>query len=441
MAIEQKPLSTHATKTVAPNGRSSVLKAFFSVSFVFAFGMPVALAVNVILARWLSVEQFGQYNFSIALATVIAIPVSGGLPLLLTREVSKTKQTGNYDLLPLAVFVAVAWVLTASLVVAAVGGIFIAFFANDRTEILVLTIAMVPAIGLLAVNEGVLKGLGKPALAEASRQLVVAPILLAGVFLLSRHGEPTASSVLIISVLTYTIVAMVTLSLVMLRLPIHLCRPSVGPDLLCDWARAFYSFALISGMSALSAQIAVIGIGLFDTQQEVAIFRVADRGAQLVGLPLMFINTVLGPRIVAAHRNEGLAGLHVLSRQAARITLFASAPLALALIAFREPLVAATFGPDYVKGVATPIILLVVGQLICVCFGSPGLILVMTDLERNSIVAQLWGVGIMVPTVLILAALFGACGASIGVAAGLLAINVFTSVTVRRNLGFFPGVV
>lgn len=417
-----------------------MIRAFFSVSVVFAIGVPLALGVNIILARWLSIEQFGQYNFALALASLIAIPVSGGLPLLLTRELSKSKQADDGVTFTCAVSAAVAWVVASSLVVGGLGAILIFLFIQDRIATFGLALALVPAIGLMAVSEGVLKGLNKPAIAEAARQIALAPILLAGVFLLSRTAAPAANSVLIVTLLTYGAVALATFGLVLLLSPVPLRLALAGRGQLRAWAGALASFALISGMATVSTQIAVLVLGFFGADEQVAFLRVADRGAQLVVLPLMFVNSVIGPRIVAAHRNGDHGALQVLSRHSARITLAMSAPVALVLLLLSKPLIAITFGADYVAGAAGPMVILVVGQLICVSFGSPGMFLMMSGCESSSIHAQIGGLSIMVIAVVVFGALFGAVGAAIGVAIGWFAINVLASLAVAKRLAFFPGV-
>jgi O-antigen/teichoic acid export membrane protein len=418
----------------------SVLRHFFSVSVVFSIGVPLALCVNIVLARWLSIDQFGQYSFAIAIATLIAIPVSGGLPLLMTREVSKSTQAGDGPKYGQAVSTAVAWVLAASLLIAALGALFIGLFRPDRVVFFSLAMALVPAISLMAVSEGVLKGLGKPAIAEASRQLVVAPLLLAGVFLLSRGFAPKADHVLVVTLLTYALVALGTFVIVVVLSPYSLRSTVAGSDQLRAWARAFVSFALISGMATMSTQVAVLMLGFIGADEQVAFLRVAERGAQLVLFPLMFVNAVLGPRIVAAHRDGSHGGLRALSRQAARMTLAMSAPVAVVLLLFGKPLIALTFGEDYVGGAAAPLAILVVGQVTSVGFGSPGMFLMMIGLERSSIRAQIAGISIMVPAVVVLGATQGAVGAAIGVTIGLLAINLFAALSVSKNLGFFPGI-
>ncbi|WP_323810807.1 oligosaccharide flippase family protein [Sphingobium baderi] len=418
-----------------------MLRHFLSVSVVFAIGVPLALGVNIVLARWLSIDQFGQYSFAIALATLIAIPVSGGLPLLLTREVSKSAHAGDATKLGQAVSTAVMWVLAASLVIAALAAALIGLLMPERAAYFALALALVPAISLMAVSEGVLKGLGKPAIAEASRQLAVGPILLAGVLLLSRKFTPEASNVLVVTLLTYALVALCTFFLVAVLSPFSLRSIVAAGDQLRAWAGTLVSFALISGMATLSTQIAVLVLGFLGADEQVAFLRVAERGAQLVLFPLMFVNALLGPRIVAAHRDGSHGGLRALSRQAARMTLAMSVPVAIVLLLFGEPLIAMTFGEDYVAGASTPLIILVIGQAISGVFGSPGMFLMMSGYEHSSIRAQFGGLSIMTPAVVILGTTLGALGAAIGVTIGLLAINLFTSLSVSRDLGFFPGIV
>ncbi|UTH46207.1 oligosaccharide flippase family protein [Loktanella salsilacus] len=418
-----------------------MLRSFLSVSIVYVVGVPLTLFVNIILARWLSVDQFGLYSFTIAIATFIAIPVSGGLPMLLTREVSGSLQSYDTPTYQRAVSAAIIWVMSSSLLALSVAGTFIWLFEPERAGLFFMALAMVPAIGLISVGEGTLKGVGKPAVAEASRQLLVPPIMLIGIFVVSRAAPPAAVNVLMANLVAYAFVAFATLTLTYVLSPLPLQPALADKTRLLHWGSALLSFALISGMATLSTQFATLLLGLLGQQDQVAYLRVAERGAQLVAFPLMFINAVLGPKVVAAHRSGDSRALHTLSRQAARITLIVSAPLGLVLIIFGRQLIGLTFGENYVSGSYAPLVILIVGQLVSVSFGSPGLFLMMSGFERSSIYAQVGGLSVMIALVIALSSVLGAYGASIGVALGLFAINFLASLATSKKLGFFPGAV
>ena len=331
------------------------------------------------------------------------------------------------------------WVISSSIILAGAGAGLIVLLAPERAATYWFALAMVPLIGFMAVGEGTLKGLGKPALAESSRQLVVAPLLLFGVYFLSRSSAPEAANLLVVNLLAYAAVALaaITITAVLSPVPLRFERPNSSQ--LRPWAQSLVSFAMISGMTTLSTQFATIFLGFFGEPEQVAYLRVAERGAQLVAFPLLFINAVLGPKIVAAHRDDGPGALRALSRRAAQISLVMSAPMALLLLLFTRPLIIVTFGENYVDGAALPLIILVIGQVLFSALGSPALILAMTDHEHDTLLAQLYGLIALIILVASLAVPFGAIGAATGVAIGLVASKSVASLFLLRRFGFVSG--
>jgi len=416
-----------------------MLKSLASVSVVYVIGVPLALIVNIVLARWLPVEEFGQYSFTIALASVLAIPVSGGLPLMLTREVSSSLLAPDAPAFQRGLTSSILWVLVASLLLIAGAPIAGGFLMPDRASLVMIAALMVPAMGLMAVGEGVLKGFGRPVLAEASRQLIVPPVLVAAALWLSQGAVAEANLILRVNLVAYVLVGLASLWMVrrVSSLPVKMVLADRSH--IRGWGSALLSFALISGITTVSAQFATLLLGLLQNDEHVAFLRVAERGAILVAFPLMFGNAVIAPRIVAAHR-EGQAALQAICRHAARLTFAMALPVAFILVVFGKLLIAITFGDDYVEGAYLPLVILCLGQLLAVSFGSPALVLMMTGHERSSLIAQAFGLSIMVVSVTVLAGFFGATGAAIGIAFGLVVMKLLVVMAVRRDLGFSPGV-
>ncbi|WCL53381.1 oligosaccharide flippase family protein [Gimibacter soli] len=417
-----------------------MMKSLASVSAVYVIGVPLALIVNIVLARWLPVEEFGQYSFAIAAATFLAVPVSGGLPLLLTREVSTSLLAEDTPAFQRVLTTSLAWVGVASLVVILGVLAFGAYVMPGRSALLTMAALMVPALSLMAVGEGVLKGAGRPALAEAIRQLAVPPILIVAALWLLQGAVAEAGIMLRFNLLAYLFVGLAGLWLVIQvsKFPVRPLLP--GGAHLQAWGPALLSFALISGMTTLSTQFATLLLGFLGNDEHVAYLRVAERGALLVAFPLMIMNAIIGPRIVEANR-AGRPALQALSRQSARLTLALALPVALILISLGKPLIGLTFGDNYVEGGYLPLVFLSVGQLLGVAFGSPALILMMTGHERRGVTAQATGLSIMMVSVTVLAVLFGADGAAVGIAIGLVMTKLLVVLAVRRNLGFLPGVI
>ena len=68
---------------------STSIKIFFGLGGQKVFSLLAALVISIVLARVLGPEDYGLYVFVSAFIPLAALPISGGLPQLLTREVAK----------------------------------------------------------------------------------------------------------------------------------------------------------------------------------------------------------------------------------------------------------------------------------------------------------------------------------------------------------------
>ena len=411
---------------------------FLSVSATFAIGTPLALIVNIMLARWLGVEDFGVYSFAIALATFLAIPVAGGFVLLITREVAGAFARSELDALNRILTVAMGWLVVGSAMVAVAVSV-IVFWSAPSAVWLWPVLAIVSGLALVSIGEGFLKGLGWPGLAETVRQLTVPVLLLAGAAVLSSQGLLASGNILWVSAAAYWLVGLIALGFAshISGQPPRFALASRAQ--LSAWSSAFVSFALIGALSTVVTQIGVVVLGLVGSAEEVAYLRVAERGAQLIALPLSIAVAVVSPRIVAAHSAGDADEIRRLSRSASRLTLLMAVPMAAILMSAGKPLIALTFGPDYVERSHIPLIVLSVGQLAFVALGLPGLILGMCGFERANLAAQIAGAAVLVALLALLVAPFGALGAAFAIAGGLTFGKAIANVAMYRKLGFIAG--
>lgn len=417
-----------------------MLKQYLSTSAVSVVGLALALLVNVFLARIVSADQFGLFLFAISMTHLLSIIVSGGLPLLLTREIAGALHEGNDVGMRQISSAAILWVLISSAGIILSVYVVLLVFSSSSAGLLLLASAILPAIGFSAMGNGILKGIGKPAIAEASNRIVLPVAMLLGAAWIWRFGDATASALIFLQMIAYVFTAVVSLGLVraFLSAKFSLSRP--GPRQLEFWGKSLVSFTMISGISVFGSQISILVLGLLHQPEQVAFFRVAERGAQLVNLPLLFINSVLGPPIVRAIRDGRNGDLQRLTRSAARMSIAMSAPVAFGMIAFGKPLISWTFGASYVDQSYLPLVILCGAQLISVMLGSVGLLLMLTGHEKLHVTIQLLAVLVTTIALALLVERFHAFGAASAVAIGLVFLNLSLALVVRRKLGFLPSI-
>ena len=147
---------------------------------------------------------------------------------------------------------------------------------------------------------------------------------------------------------------------------------------------------------------------------------------------------IIGPQIVKYRLENNTKGLQHLSRQSARSALLFAFPIAATFFLFGEELIDFAFGTGYPKLVFWPLVILAVGQLVSVFFGSVGYLLIMSGNEKETLRGQILALFVNVLVCSLLIPQYGAVGAALGVMAGLVAWNIILAVRVYQRLGIRP---
>lgn len=408
------------------------------VGAIKLLSIPIGLATSIILARTLGPEGFGQYTFIMALVPLIALPISGGLPQLLTREVATFAHSKSWALYQGALRASHVWVLmvTAAIVIGYwMLGLEYNFVPTDgKWSLLPIALLLVPLGGLAAVRVGTIKGLGLPAYAEAPGQLIQPAVVLVLFAILAWQGILDAEVAIWSQVLAAAFVFLLA-SWMFFKIQPSEAKRAEAVYRLKHWKTALLPFTMIALVGVMNAQIGIIILGVLSTDEQTAAMRVAERGGQLVVMSLTLVNMVIAPYIVRAHRDGDKALLQNLARKSARGSFLFALPVASVLVFGGEPLIRFAFGAEYSGISYWPVVIIAVGQLFNVFFGSVGYILSMTGYERETLKGQVLAVLINLILCLALVPSFGAIGAAMGIALGIISWNTLLHKMVKRHIG------
>jgi len=419
----------------------TLVHGFAKIGALYILGMPLTLLANIALARTLSVTDFGTFGFTISLASTLAVPLVGGLPMLLTREISGYVYHDNWNSYRGIISSAYGWVGSfAALIVIGVSGLLLWNYSNAPTGgTLLIAALLVPFLGLAAVRSGILKGLGRPGLAEAPTQVVQPLLLIVGYFALAQLGLSTANAMLwwylTVSVIIFVIAA---LTLMWVQ-PAQVASATASLEDLPQWLRSLVPFAMLGAVTTVGAQVGILLLGFYGADEDVALLKVAERGAQLVSFPLAFINAILGPYFVNARNSDDPKALKRISRFSTWLMFVPSLPIAIILVVFGRPLIAMTFGSPYDVLAYQPMVILVVAHLTSVTLGNSGMMLAMSGYERSTLWSMVLSLVLTVVIAIALIAPLGATGAAIAIAVGAVAAKLFAFFAVKRKLGIWSG--
>jgi O-antigen/teichoic acid export membrane protein len=403
---------------------------------------------SIILARALGPEGYGQYAFIIALLTTLSIPLGPALMQLTTREAARLHHDGKAD----QIYTLLRWAnrniwVGSALVAAVIGGLALwqaEWRVDDRWTLLMLGLVALPLLGLNAVRSGILAGLRRVVMGQFPNLLVRPLVLLAvvGVLLLFGSLNPATA---VAAFITGAGVAFI-LGIILLRrvFPHEQQTPrklSHTNEQNSKLRRAWMPFTLLVAASTLNAQIGILLLGWLSTDEQVAAMQVAERGAMLVNLSLALVNVVISPHITRIFLQKEPDALQKLSRQSARLAVLFALPIVFLLLFYGDFFVSIFFGSLYVDMVSWPLRILVIAQLINVAFGSLGMFLSMSRYEKDTLQGNTLALIINGVLGLFLIPHYGALGASLSVAVGLVVWNLFLGFKVYLRLGVRPGVI
>lgn len=403
--------------------------------------IPIGLASTVLLARLLGPEQFGQYAFIMALLPILALPVTGGMQTLLTREVAAYAHAGRWSAYKGALNAAHGWAVSVSLLILLVYLLLAFSFevipTSGKWGFVPLALVMLPLLALNAARNGVIKGLGMPAMAEMPG-MVIQPflVLLALTGLVFTVGLDVQGAIWIQILCAAAAFFLATIIFIKVRPPeSSQAKPEYEFK---AWLSALTPFTLLALVGTFNAQLGILALGLLSSDEQVGALTVAQRGAQFVALPLTLVNLIISPHIVKAFRSNDINFLQKISRLSARGAFAIALPIGMVFYFFGEWLLGSFFGEEYSQLSYMPLLMLVVGQLFSVFFGSVGFLLAMTGNEKQSFKGQVFAVITNLILCAILIPTMGAIGAAIAVSSSIIVWNVILGVLVYLKLGIRP---
>ncbi len=399
--------------------------------------IPIGILTSVILARGLGPEVFGQYVLVMSLVPLLALPVAGGLPQFLTREIAVYSHAGQWHFFRGLITWAHRWVLWVSLLV-----VFVYYMLRllgvweeqSRWQLLGLAIILVPLNGLNSIRSGTIKGLRFPVYAELPGQLILPVILFVGSGLLLYSDKLTAASAIWMQIIGNAAIFVMG-TLVYLKIRPHESQYVKSDYRNKAWFSSVHPFTLLALAGTFNAQAGIVLLGMLSTDENVAALRVAERGAQFVALSLMLVNLVIAPYIVRMYRESDMRRLQDLSRKSALGAFMIALPVALALIIFGQPIINFAFGVEYSEIAYLPLIILVVGQLVNVFCGSVGYLLSMSGHERVTLYSQLFSLILNLGLCVALVPSLGAVGAALSIGISLVIWNLILVWMVNKYIG------
>ncbi len=409
-----------------------------SGSLVLKIGQTgLNLALAVVLARLLGVEGLGIYAFCLSIVQILTVPAMFGGQQLLVREVAAYKIKGEYGLMRgLLKRIHQANLAVSVILAFAAGGICYYIYANNTKYLFpfLVAIILIPLLSKIQLQGATLRGLRYILIGQG--QNVFRPLLMlicVGIFYYFWGVNLTPTLALTAQVISTGLIFVAFWIIVYLALPKD-TKTTNSKYETSKWIHSALPFVFAAGMQILNHQTSVVFLGILQGAESVGVFRVAQRGAELIPFGLMAVNMAIGPTASQLFTQGNKQHLQKIVNKSILAILAFSLPVSLALILSGKWLIPFVFGLEFSP--AYPIlVILCIGQLVNAAMGSVGLLLNMAGLERFTArgVAIAAVASIVLNVTLI--PFLGTFGAAIATTSSLIIWNVLLAVWLYKETG------
>ncbi|MCI5144357.1 MAG: flippase [Candidatus Electrothrix sp. AR3] len=422
-------------KSIKKNAlRAQLIRGFIGNAGLKLINIPLILFTGVLLARLLGPEQYGIYTFVLSIVALLNLPTQGGLPTLIMRETAKYQQAGDWERLQGVFKSANGFAVGISLSIAFVAATIIMQLHHQNSKIFLWAFLLLPISALSQVRQALLQGFRKVVQGSIPEQLVRPLVIIVLLGLSAVSGQ----QLLACRAVQYSIAG----SFAAFFVGTFLLHKNMPASVLLakstyefrTWSKSLAILVLVSGLGIVNNQITTVLLGILAAPSDVGLFRVASHGATILSLGLTVVNAVIAPHIVLFYQSRDYVQLQRMLTASVRV-IFILALLIFMIYLFQgKMIITLLFGDEYLSSYSA-LIILSLGQLASVAFGSVALILNMIGKEKK--IVKTIVVSIIINIVLCVALIpnMGSKGAAIATALSIFSWNFLLSIKIFQLTG------
>jgi len=398
----------------------------------------LALATQVLLARWMGSFEFGIYIYVWTWVLMIGALSDVGLSSAARRFIPEYTELRAFDLLR-GFLAGSRWlafgIATTIGIVGAIGVTLLAPWLDHFAVVpLYLACVIIPIYGLVQVQAGIAQSYNWPSLALLPffiiRQLAIA-IVMGAAYLL---GAPTdAVTAMIVAIVTTWAVTIGQLFVLDRRLK---KKVSPGPKRyeVKTWFATSLPIFVVEGFYLLLTYVDILTLEHIRSPGEVAVYYAAARLLAIVAFVYFAIAGATTHKFTEYHVAGNKERLASFFRETARWTFWPSLAACAMILTFGRPLLA-LFGANFESGYIVMFILSV-GMLARAAVGPAERLLNM--LGERKLCAFVYAVAFFINLALclILIPRIGIEGAAVATSTAIMAESIMLYLVARRRLGF-----
>jgi O-antigen/teichoic acid export membrane protein len=399
----------------------------------------LGLATNVLLTRLMTVAEVGAY-FLIANLVVIGAVVA---QLGMTQTVVRFTADALARELPGRARQVILSCLSITSLVALVLALVVYFGAGDwlaryafKSELMASAVGMIAVwIFLQAVQRQLgetFRGLHDLRIASVFNGLVSGIVTVGFLWLAYLiYGRASLTEVLGVSVLAIAVSGLLAVLLLARRFNSIRGDGSVSKIELLTCGAPI----LLSAVTNLLLQRADIWVvGMFQPEEEVALYGAAARLITVVAVPLVMASAVLSPMIAELHAKGDKQRLEKVLRVVATLGGIPAIMVVLLFITAGEPILGFIYG-DYYRSSATILFILSCGQMASMWAGVCAQLLMMTGHQKPVMYISLFSAILAIGASVVFVNAYKGVGVAVCFATGVMLQNVLMTIYAKRVLG------
>lgn len=319
-----------------------MLKEFYKGSLQ-VFLLRISWAVigfvgQILIARTLGVESYGQYSLIFAWLAVLCLPGRLGFDESSVKFVSKYLATEQIPRAKAFVRYATRYAIVASLLISVSGYFILTQWQLVSPSVLnawLIALLCLPLMCLNAIRQGVLRGL-KQFVYSQLPDSSVRPLIVIVLIIIASYGLGWRIDLAAVMWISFAalIVAFLLGGWWLGQLMPQNTANSSSHTSSDNWLKTSAWMAVLSSSILILSRTDILMLGAMREASELGMYSAAVRLATLFTFGLAAVNMAIAPLISKAHANGDTHGMQQLMRKAALISMGVSACLAVAMWLF-----------------------------------------------------------------------------------------------------------
>ena len=381
------PVSFFLQKITGGNTEAVLTRKVGAAFFINIIGMGVAFGLQILLARVLGVENFGQYIYAFTWINLFVLLGKLGLDTAALRFLPEYQAGAKWGLLRGYMRRGNQIAAGASVGIGVLVFLIIYMIRHQIEPGLVpvffIACLLLPFSVILILQGAYLQAFKHIALSQAP-QVILRPVLLAGslvlyVYLLDQ--EATATATMLLNLAT-TILTMIVMGVLIRKTLPHQALSATHEYQTRMWGTVAFPMLLITSFNLLLNQTDIIMVGAYLNTRDAGVYSAASRVSQLISFAIILVNSITAPMIAQYYSQGKTQQLQRMLTYVAWGSLLFSAPICLGIVIGSKPLMG-LFGTGFVSG-WTALIILALARLIIALTGSVGYLMSMSGHQKQA---------------------------------------------------------